>query len=67
MCVIEYGKKIANKLKIEIGPITANIASAHIYMKDVKNALKSEELIPSVWDKYSIRAPNCANSFSYLS
>lgn len=38
MCVIEYGKKIANKLKIEIGPITANIASAHIYMKDVKNA-----------------------------
>ncbi|MEE3421229.1 MAG: non-canonical purine NTP pyrophosphatase [Succinimonas sp.] len=38
MCVIECGRKIADKLKIKMGSVTANIASAHIYLKDIKNA-----------------------------
>ena len=55
MCIIDFGKQVANAMQIELSLVTAVITSAHIYEKDIA---ESKNLINNCYSKKVILTGN---------
>lgn len=55
LCIIDYGKQIADAMNLEIESVTAVITSAHIYEKDIIDA---KRLISNCFSKKNILTGN---------
>ena len=62
MCIIDFGKQVANAMQLDLSVVTAIITSAHIYEKDIA---ESKKLITNCYSRKVILTGNKKKYITY--